>query len=216
MVDRRIILGADQAWKASVIRSEIRSRAARNCALPLFLHSSHQRDTAHRPVGTGRPRARRRFGYWGEQIGHPCDQRGHHLGTRRPGLDAAPSVGSRQSGGTASHSQKIAPTGSRALSLLSSGNGRREPMCEQCDQEQLDRYNRIFKHQFDSLTEERLKPPLARQRPRLHCLALECKRSDRASSPSCSSMPLRNCAGKRFTPSQSDVCYRSKRFGACW
>src|ERR1700681_3740349 len=35
--------------KTSVIRSEIRSRAELNCALPLFLHPSHQRDTAHRP-----------------------------------------------------------------------------------------------------------------------------------------------------------------------
>ena len=32
----------------------------------LFLHPSHQRDTAHRPTGTGRLRVRRRFGYWGE------------------------------------------------------------------------------------------------------------------------------------------------------
>ena len=30
---------------------------------------SRQRDTAHRPIRTGRPHARRRFGYWGEQIG---------------------------------------------------------------------------------------------------------------------------------------------------
>lgn len=38
------------------------------CALPLFPHP-HQRDTARGPIGTGRLCARRRFGYWGEQIG---------------------------------------------------------------------------------------------------------------------------------------------------
>ena len=37
----------------SVIRSENRSRAELNCALPLFLHPSHQRDAAHRPIGKG-------------------------------------------------------------------------------------------------------------------------------------------------------------------
>jgi hypothetical protein len=51
-----------------------------NCTLPLFLHPSHQRDTAHRSVGTGRLRARRRFGYRGEQIGHLRDQNGRHFG----------------------------------------------------------------------------------------------------------------------------------------
>src|SRR5258705_9099491 len=40
-------------------------------------------DTAHGPIGTGRPRARRRFGYWGEQIGHLRDQSGHHFGAGR-------------------------------------------------------------------------------------------------------------------------------------
>jgi hypothetical protein len=40
-----------------------------------FLHPSHQADTAHRPIGTVRLRWRRRFGYWGEQIGHLRDQR---------------------------------------------------------------------------------------------------------------------------------------------
>jgi hypothetical protein len=69
MVDSRIASGRDRVRKASVVRSEIRSRAELNCALPLFLHPSHQRDTAHRPIGTDRLRARRRFGYWGEQIG---------------------------------------------------------------------------------------------------------------------------------------------------
>jgi len=43
-------------------------------------------DTAHRPIGTGRLCARRRFGYWGEQIGH---LRGHHFGARRAGLKPA-------------------------------------------------------------------------------------------------------------------------------
>ena len=32
---------AGGAWKASVIRSEIRSRAELNCALPLFLYPLH-------------------------------------------------------------------------------------------------------------------------------------------------------------------------------
>ena len=113
MVDPRIVPGRDRVWKARtrVIRSEIRSRAERNCALPLFLHPSHQRDTAHRPVGTGRLRARRSFGYWGEQIGHPCDQRGHHFGARRQnssvqprvGVETAMAVGSTQAARVRSH-----------------------------------------------------------------------------------------------------------------
>src|SRR3981081_3348155 len=70
----------DRLWKASVIRSEIRSRAELNFALHLFRHPSYQRDAAHRPIGTGRLRARRRFGYWGEQIGHLRAQGGHHFG----------------------------------------------------------------------------------------------------------------------------------------
>ena len=45
---------------------------------PLFRHPSHQRDNAHRRIDTGRLRARRRFGYWGEQIGHLRGQSGHH------------------------------------------------------------------------------------------------------------------------------------------
>ena len=83
MVDPRIASGRDRLWKASVIRSEIRSRAELNCAFALFLHPSYQRDTAHRPIGTGRLRARRRFGYWGAQIGHLRNQSGHHFGARR-------------------------------------------------------------------------------------------------------------------------------------
>jgi hypothetical protein len=38
MVDSRIACGRDGILEASVIRSEIRSRAELNCALPLFLH----------------------------------------------------------------------------------------------------------------------------------------------------------------------------------
>ena len=38
MVDSRIASGRDSAWKASVILSEIRSRAELNCVLPLSLH----------------------------------------------------------------------------------------------------------------------------------------------------------------------------------
>jgi hypothetical protein len=69
MVDSQITSGRDGVLEASVIRSEIRSRAELNCALPLplFLHPSHQRDTAHRPIGTGWLRTRRRFGYRGSK-----------------------------------------------------------------------------------------------------------------------------------------------------
>jgi hypothetical protein len=56
----------------------------------LFLYPSHQRDTAHRPIGTGRLRVRRRFGYWGEQIGHLRDQSGQHLGARRQNSSLQP------------------------------------------------------------------------------------------------------------------------------
>jgi hypothetical protein len=82
MIDPRIASGRDMVWKASVIPSEIRSSAELNCAC-LVLHPSHQRDTAHRPIGTGRLHARRRFGYWGEQIGHLRGQSGHHFGACR-------------------------------------------------------------------------------------------------------------------------------------
>ena len=58
---------------------------------PLFLHPSHQRDTAHRRIDTGRLGARRRFGYWGEQIGHPRSQCGHHA--ERAGRTLQPRVG---------------------------------------------------------------------------------------------------------------------------
>jgi hypothetical protein len=43
MVDPRIASGRDRLWKANVIRSEIRSRAELNRALPLLLHPSSQR-----------------------------------------------------------------------------------------------------------------------------------------------------------------------------
>jgi hypothetical protein len=68
--------------------------------LHLFLHPSHQR-----PIGTGRLRARRRFGYWGEQIGHLRDQSGHHFGARRPNSSLRPRVGL----GTAM--ENVQPTG---------------------------------------------------------------------------------------------------------
>jgi len=111
MVDSRIASGRDGVLEASVIRSEIRSRAELNCALPLFLHPSHQRDTAHRPIGTGRLRARRGFGYWGEQIGHLRDRSGHHFGARRQNsslqprvsVETAMAVGSTQAARMRSH-----------------------------------------------------------------------------------------------------------------
>jgi hypothetical protein len=69
-------------------------RELRSTALCLlFLHPSHQRDTAHRPIGTGRLRARRRFGYWGEQIGYLRDQSGHHFGARRQNSSLQSRVG---------------------------------------------------------------------------------------------------------------------------
>src|SRR5229473_5766997 len=55
--------------EASVIRSEIQSSAELKSRFAFVSAPSRQRDTAHRSIGTGRRRARRRFGYWGEQIG---------------------------------------------------------------------------------------------------------------------------------------------------
>src|SRR2546423_6331479 len=55
--------------EASVIRSEIQSSAELKSRFAFVSAPSRQRDTAHRPIGTGRLRARRRFGYWREQIG---------------------------------------------------------------------------------------------------------------------------------------------------
>src|ERR1700676_4725 len=93
MVGPRIASGRDGVWKASVVRSEIRSRAKLDCALPLFLHLHTNGITAHRPIGIGRQRTRRRFGYWDEQIGHLRDQSGHHFGTRRQNSSLQPRVG---------------------------------------------------------------------------------------------------------------------------
>ena len=72
--------------------SEIRSRAELNCALPLFLHL-HTNEIPRTDPGIGRLRARRRFGYWDEQIGHLRDRSGHHLGTRRQNSSLQPRVG---------------------------------------------------------------------------------------------------------------------------
>jgi hypothetical protein len=47
----------------------------------------------HRPIGTGRLRARRRFGYWGEQIGRLRDQSSHHFGARRQNSSLQQRVG---------------------------------------------------------------------------------------------------------------------------
>jgi len=93
MVDSRFASGRDGVLEAGVIRSEIRSRAELNCALPLFLHLHTNGITAHRPIGIGRRRTRRRFGYWDEQIGHLRDQSGHHFGTRRQNSSLQPRVG---------------------------------------------------------------------------------------------------------------------------
>jgi hypothetical protein len=63
----------------SVIRSEFGRVPSSNRASLLYLHSSRQRDAAHRPIGTGQLRARRRFAYWGEQIDNLRDQSGQHF-----------------------------------------------------------------------------------------------------------------------------------------
>ena len=47
----------------------------------MFKFSVHT--TAHSAIGTGRLCARRRFGYWGEQIGHLRDQSGQFDTLRR-------------------------------------------------------------------------------------------------------------------------------------
>jgi hypothetical protein len=57
-----------------------------------YLHPSHQRDTAHRPIGTGRQGARRRLGYRGEQTGHLRDWSGHHFRARRQNSSLQPRV----------------------------------------------------------------------------------------------------------------------------
>ena len=101
MVGPGITSERDRVRKASVIRSEIRSRAELNCALPLFLHPSHQRDTARTPTGIGRLRARRRFGYWSERIGHLREQSGRHSDTwcrlDVPDVENSMSLGGKQS-----------------------------------------------------------------------------------------------------------------------
>src|SRR5713226_4398834 len=79
--------------EASVIRSEIQSSAELKSRFAFVSAPSRQRDIAHRPIGTGRLRARRRFGYWDEQIGHLRDQSGHHFGTRRQNSSLQPRVG---------------------------------------------------------------------------------------------------------------------------
>jgi hypothetical protein len=55
--------------EAGVIRPENQSSEELKSRFAFVFAPSRQRDTAHRPIRTGRPRARRRFGYWGEQIG---------------------------------------------------------------------------------------------------------------------------------------------------
>jgi hypothetical protein len=82
------------ACGTSVIRPDsVESRARLSLCLHLFLHPSHQRDTAHRPIGTGRLRVRRRFEYWGEQIGRLRDQSDRHFGARRQNSSLQPRVG---------------------------------------------------------------------------------------------------------------------------
>jgi hypothetical protein len=70
-----------------MIRSEIPSSAELKSRFAFVSAPSRQRDTAHGLIGTGRLRARRRFGYWGEQIGYLRGQRGHHFVARRQELE---------------------------------------------------------------------------------------------------------------------------------
>ena len=44
-------------------------------------------------LATGPLCARRRFGYWGEQIGHLRDRTGHHFGARRQNSSLRPRIG---------------------------------------------------------------------------------------------------------------------------
>jgi hypothetical protein len=50
-------------------------------------------DSRYRLLNDGGVHVRRRFGYWGEQIGHLRDQSGHHFGTRRQNSSLQPRVG---------------------------------------------------------------------------------------------------------------------------
>jgi hypothetical protein len=76
----------DRASKANVIRSEIRSRAELNCALPASVSAPFTPNEIPRTdtLVQGRLRARRGFGYWGEQIGFP-----HQRGSCQPQDDQA-------------------------------------------------------------------------------------------------------------------------------
>ena len=93
MIDPRIASRRDRVWKASVIRSKIRSRVELNwlclCFCTLHTNEIPRTDT----LVQGRLRARRGFGYWSEQIGHLRDRSGHHFGTRRQNSSLQPRVG---------------------------------------------------------------------------------------------------------------------------
>src|ERR1700716_1030471 len=95
MIDSRIASGWDGVWKTTVIRSDIRSRAELNCALLAFVSApfTPTRYRAQTRWYRSRLRARRRFGYWGKQIGHLRDQSGHHFEARRQNLSLQPRVG---------------------------------------------------------------------------------------------------------------------------
>jgi hypothetical protein len=83
----------DRAWKSSVIRSEIRSRAELDRAFAFVCARStptRYRAQTHWHRSTS---VRRRFGYCGEQIGHLRDQGGLHFGARRQNLSLQPRVG---------------------------------------------------------------------------------------------------------------------------
>jgi hypothetical protein len=81
--------------EVSMIRSEIRSSAelkSRFFVSAAFTPTRYRAQThSYRS-----PRARRRFGYWGEQIGHLRDQSGRRFGARRRDSILLPQVAYRQ------------------------------------------------------------------------------------------------------------------------
>jgi hypothetical protein len=91
MVDSRIASGRDGVLEASVIRSEIRSRAQLNSTLPLFLHL-HTNELPRKDPLVKVDYVRVVDLDIGEQIGHLRDQSGHHFRARRQNSSLQPRV----------------------------------------------------------------------------------------------------------------------------
>jgi opacity protein-like surface antigen len=79
---------SNDEWAST--KNLVESRAKMRAAVSV---PPRQPNTAYRPIGIGRLRTCRRFGYWDEQIGHLRDQSGHHFGTRRQNSSLQPRVG---------------------------------------------------------------------------------------------------------------------------